>query len=151
MLKNFWIKIVSSIPICYLTLSQSDIELLSGLLYILILDTILGVWVGWKYRRLNSRKLSRTATKIGRYGIALMTAWILSVVEPTLFGWFFRYTGIFILLTEVFSNFEKLSLLGFKLPTSLLARLNKDFKEFKSSNNKEEVAEKIIESYDKVR
>jgi phage-related holin len=90
--------------------------------------------------------MSRFFTKIGRYGLALGTVWVLSAVEPTLFGWSFRYIGIFIILTELFSNFEKLALLGFKMPTDFLSRLNEDFKLFKRADekNKKKIADDII-------
>jgi len=41
-------------------------------------------------------------------------------------------------LTELFSNFEKLSLLGLSLPTKFLSKLNLDFKEFRFSGDKKE-------------
>lgn len=146
MFKYFWEKLIASVPVCYVTLTQAEIELLCGIIYIIIIDTVLGIWVGFRYRKLSSRRLSRFFTKIGRYGLALGTVWILSTVEPTIFGWAFRYVGIFIILTELFSNFEKLALLGFKMPTDFLSKLNKDFKTFSNADNKrkKKVAEDII-------
>lgn len=146
MFKYFWAKVTASIPVCYLTLSQADKELLHGIVYIIIIDTVLGIWVGFRYKKLNSRRMSRFFTKVGRYGLALGTVWILSTVEPTLFGWAFRYVGVFIILTELFSNFEKLALLGFKMPTDFLSRLNEDFKMFKRADekNKKKIADDII-------
>ena len=38
-------------------------------------------------------------------------------------------------LTEVFSNFEKLSILGFEVPTKFLAKLNKDFHDYYYGND----------------
>lgn len=146
MLKHFWVKAVSSIPLCYLTFSHNDVRLLSGILYILILDMILGIWVAIKYKKLSSNKMGRTLNKVGRYGIALTSTWILTVAEPGLFGWVFEYICIFILLTELFSNFEKLSLLGLSLPTKFLSKLNLDFKEFRFSGDKKKVAERIIDN-----
>lgn len=128
--RYFWEKILLTIPVGYFIFKESHFVVVYALLMILVLDTFLGMWVAHKYKIFNSHRLSRTATKIGRYGVGLASIWILSCLEPDLFGWSFQFFGVFFVLTEVFSNFEKLSLLGLKLPTQLLAKLNKNFNDF---------------------
>lgn len=147
-LKYFWEKVSIVIPACFLTFSMSQVVVIHGIIYIVILDTILGIWVSLKYKIFSSHHLSRIFTKIGTYGIAMGSVWILSAVEPIIFGWVFRYTGLFIILTELFSNFEKLALLGLSIPAKLLAKLNKQFSEFLDLKNgeKQELAEDILKN-----
>lgn len=141
-------KLIATVPTCFLTLHVEDKNILAGVVFIVILDTILGVWCSFEYKRFDSHKLRRLITKIGQYGIALLSAWVLAAVEHELFGWFFRGTGIFIILTELISNFEKLALLGMKLPTKLIARVNKEYEKMIEGDGKE--AEEIMDKRDKL-
>jgi phage-related holin len=147
LLTYFWEKLITSIPMCFVGFFYSNLEILHGIVYIVIFDTILGVMVGIKYKRFSSRRLSRLATKTATYFFAMASVWVLGSIEPGVFGWSFKWMGIFIILTEIFSNFEKLALLGFKTPTVFLARLNKNFKEYYESDNhyKEELGGKIVD------
>lgn len=146
--KYFWEKILLSIPACFLAFTQSQIDIIHGVAYIIILDTILGMWVALKYRIFSSHHLSRIFNKIGTYGIAMASVWIISAVEPETFGWLFRWVGIFIIFTELFSNFEKLALFGFRLPGKILSRLNKQFMEFLKleDGSKDQMAEDILKN-----
>lgn len=148
-LSYWWIKIAATIPLCYLTFSRSHIEVVYGIMFIVTVDTVLGIWTALKYRKFNSNRMAKFANKVGIYGLAMCSIWVLAAMEPGLFGWSFRYVGIFIILTEIFSNFEKLALLGFKIPTKLLSGLNDKFKELYETDNgmKKEVAEKIIDNH----
>jgi hypothetical protein len=148
-LKYWWIKILATIPLCLLSFSSQDTEIIWGIIYIVVFDTILGMWVAFKYKKFTSSRMAKFANKVGVYGLAMMSIWVLSAVEPTVFGWGFRYVGIFIILTEVLSNFEKLALLGFKNPTKFLSLLNSKFKELYDVENgkKKEIAETIIDNH----
>jgi len=118
-----------------------------GIIFIVIIDTILGIWVAVKNRTFRSSKLRGFAYKVGQYGLAMASVWIISAVEPQLFGWVFRYVGLFIIVTEILSNFEKLSLLGFEIPTAFIAKLNDNYKklsDLKGAKRKTEV-KRIIE------
>jgi len=128
--KYFWEKLYASIPLCFFTFTVNENKVIWGIIFIVIIDTILGVSVAFKYKTLSSYRLGRAFWKIAKYGLTMASVWILSAIEPDLFGWAFRWVGIFIILTELFSNFEKLSLLGFKLPTKLMAKLNNDFEKY---------------------
>ena len=147
----FWEKIISTtiftIPACFFNFNQSQLDILYGIVYIVILDTFLGCWVALKYKTFNSHNLSRVFAKIGTYGLAMASAWIVAAVEPHL-AFAFRYVGIFIIITEVISNFEKLALIGFKIPTQLMAKINSQFKEFLhlEKEEKEEKAEDILKN-----
>ena len=130
LLKYFWTKLALTIPIGYFAFREDHFIVIYALIMILILDTILGIWVSIKYKVFTSHRLSRITSKMARYTIGLASVWILSCMSPDLFGWSFKFFGTFFVLTEVFSNFEKLSLLGLRLPTRLLAKLNKNFYDF---------------------
>lgn len=147
-LPYFWNKIILAIPTCFLTFTQSQTEILFGIVLIISLDTILGMWVALKYKLFSSHHLSRVFSKIGTYGIAMMSVWAISAVEPEYFGWLFRYMGMFIIITEIFSNFEKLALLGFRYPGMILAKLNKQFLQFINIENgqKDNLAEDILKN-----
>jgi len=148
LLKYFWEKILATIPLCFLTFTQSQVDIMYGIIYIVMLDTILGMWVALKYRIFSSHHLSRIFNKIGTYGIAMGSVWIISAVEPELFGWVFRYVGLFIIFTEVFSNFEKLALLGFRRPGLILAKLNSQFNQFMKLDDgpRDDMAENILKN-----
>jgi hypothetical protein len=146
LLKYFWEKVILVIPACFLTFTQSQEDIIFGIFLIVLIDTILGVWVALKYRVLSSHHLSRVFNKIGVYGLAMASVWVITALEPKFFDIVFRYTGLFIILTELFSNMEKLALLGFQYPVSLLARVNKQFMEFLNSSNKESIGEDILKN-----
>ena len=129
-LDYFWAKLLLTIPVGYFVFGEKHYLIIYALFIVLVLDTILGIWVSVKYKVFASHRLGRITAKMGRYAIGLLTVWCLSCVSPDLFGWVFSFFGTFFILTEVFSNFEKLSLLGLHLPTKLLARLNKQFHDF---------------------
>ena len=145
-LDYFWAKLLLTIPVGYFVFGEKHFLIVYSLLIILILDTILGIWVSTKYKVFTSHRLGRIATKVSRYTIGLLSAWVLVCVSPTMFGWAFNFFGVFFILTEVFSNFEKLSLLGMKIPTKLLAKLNKNFHEFYFGDieEKKEAVSKIL-------
>jgi len=130
MLKYFWCKILLTIPLGIFVLEKEHFIIIYALLLMVMIDSFLGIWVSLRFKIFNSHRLRRIATKVAIYSMALASVWILASVSPEIFGWSFRAIGIFLLLTEVFSNFEKLSLLGLKLPTKLLSKLNNNFHNF---------------------
>jgi len=151
-IKYFWTKLIVTVPVGIFVVNTNQFKIIYALLLILILDTILGIWVSIRYQVFTSHRLSRITAKISRYTIGLASIWILSCASPDLFGWAFNFFGIFFILTEVFSNFEKLSLLGLKLPTQLLAKLNKNFYTFyfgKNDEQKEAVSKILSKNSDK--
>jgi len=139
LIKYFWCKVILMIPACFLAFTQSQREIMWAVILIVILDTFLGIWVSIKYKIFSSHHLSRAISKIGTYGLAMLSTWILVAIAPEFTG-AMRYTGIFIIITEIFSNFEKLSLLGMKTPTAILARLNKQFMALMYADKKEDKA-----------
>ena len=136
-MKYFWEKILLTIPFGMFALTQQHYLVIWGLVLIMLLDTILGIWVSIKHGVFASYKLGRIASKISKYFLAMASVWVLSSVEPRLLGWTFQGLGIFLILTEVFSNFEKLAILGLKIPTKFLAKLNKDFHKYYYSEGDE--------------
>ena len=145
-LKYFWAKILLTIPMGYFVFRQDHFLVIYALLLILILDTILGIWVSAKYKIFTSHRLARVTSKMARYAIGLASVWILACMSPSLFGWSFQFFGTFFVLTEVFSNFEKLSLLGLHIPTKVLAKLNSHFHSFYfgGEDAKREAVSKIL-------
>jgi hypothetical protein len=147
-LQYFWQKVLATIPLCFLTFAQSQVDVIYGIILIVILDTILGMWVALKYRIFSSHHLSRIFEKIGRYGLAMGSVWVIAAIEPHYFAWVFRWVGIFIIVTEIFSNFEKLALLGFQIPGRLLSKVNRQFYRFLNSEDgpRDELAEDILKN-----
>lgn len=120
-------KLCMVIPSCFLAFTIDQMNILYGIVFIVLLDTILGVWCSIKFRRFESHKLRRMVAKVGQYSLALASVWILTAIDQQIFGWVFRGVGIFIIMTELLSNFEKLALLGMKLPVSLVSKINKEY------------------------
>ena len=149
-LKYFWVKLCLTLPIGLFVLNEQHYLIIYALLFILILDTILGIWVSIRYKVFTSHRLARVTTKLARYTIGLASIWGLVCVSPSIFGWAFNSFGTFFILTEVFSNFEKLSLLGLTLPTKLLSRLNKNFRDYNSEDKviKKQAISKILSKND---
>lgn len=75
------------------------------------------------------------ARKICLYSIAIFSASILSN-SSSLFDWFPIYLGIFFIVSEVLSIFEKLALLGVPIPTSIIERVNDVFERYFSGDKK---------------
>ena len=126
--KYFLAKLILTIPLSFLVLTEEHYKIIWGLVAVICVDTFLGIWVAVKHRIFASYKLSRISNKVVKYSCALLSVFVLSCVEPMAFGWTFQSMGVFLILTEVFSNFEKLSILGLRMPTKFLARLNENFK-----------------------
>ena len=141
--KETALKILLTIPTGTFFFHEKWWKVILALCFIIIVDTILGIWVAIKYKKFSSWKLGRLASKISRYSLALFTVYFLCVANPTIFSWAFPYVGTFFVLTEVISNFEKLALLGLELPTNFLSKLNSDFKKLKDKSNSD-VAKKIL-------
>lgn len=136
-MKYFWEKILLTIPFSMFALTQQNYLVIWGLILIMAIDTVLGIWVSVKHGVFASYRLGRIAAKVSKYFLAMASVWVLSSVEPTLLGWTFQGLGIFLILTEVFSNFEKLAILGMNVPTRFLAKLNKDFHNYYFGNEDE--------------
>ena len=145
-LKYFWQKLLLTIPVGVFALSQQHYIIIWGLALVVIIDTILGLWVSIKHKIFASYKLGRIASKISKYSLAMMSIWVVATVEPTLLGWTFQGLGVFLILTEVFSNFEKLAILGMEVPTKLLAKVNRDFDSyyFGDSKKRKQALKKIL-------
>ncbi len=141
-------KLIASIPLCFLTIGMEEQKVVFGVIFLIILDTILGIWASILFRRFDSHKLRRLSSKIGQYTVSLISAWIVSTVYPHTFMWLFDGVGIFLMLTEVLSIFEKLALLGMKTPTKLIASVNKEYRKLTDDRAHAEV---IMEKRDCIR
>lgn len=150
MLKEIIIKNFVAIPCGLFFFLEEWYRTVLCLFLIIILDTVLGVLVAVKFKKFASYRLGRKAAwKFIRYGLAIMTIYLLSIADKKIFGWTFNYIVIFFILTEVVSNFEKLALLGLKIPTKLMSMLNDKYKELlnhQDTNEEKSTAKDIIES-----
>lgn len=143
--KYFKYKIMVAIPCGLFVFTDSHKKIICLLVGILIIDTILGSMVAIKYKRFVSYKMMKFSNKLTIYGLTMGTAYIISLLHCWL-GGFFYTIGSYILLTEAISNFEKLALLEFKIPTRILAILNIDFNKIQKNNGeKQEAIEKILD------
>ncbi len=143
--KYFWAKVLIAFPLCCIPLNNQQIKIIWGIILIVILDFLLGVWVAIKYKEFSSYRFGRTTKKVGMYGLAMTSVYVLSSVEPEAFGWAFRALGVFIILTEVISNFEKLGIIGMKFPTRIISVLNKDYNDMqKMSDNDDEAGRRSV-------
>jgi phage-related holin len=131
MLAKFFV----SIPCGIFFFKEEWWKIAYALILIVAVDTILGVWVSVRAKTFSSWRLSRAGSKVAKYFLALVTAYFLSVAENR-FEWVVGSLGVFFVLTEAISNFEKLSLLGLTLPTSILAKINDQFKDLYNAQKK---------------
>ena len=121
---------VALVPAGIFVITDMHREVLAIVLWLLIIDTFLGFAVAIKYKQVCSRRMARALNKFLLYTFALGTAYLISCLDIPIVGYFYLYIGAFIAITEATSNFEKLSLLGFKLPKKLLSKLNDDFQDY---------------------
>lgn len=121
--------IIALFPTGFFIITGAHKEIIAIILWMLIIDTVLGVTVAVKRKRFCSYILAKAIYKFLLYMFAMATAYLVSCLELPFLGYFYYYVGSFIAITEAVSNFEKLSLLGFQLPRELLSKLNIDFKD----------------------
>jgi toxin secretion/phage lysis holin len=152
MYKTILIKCLSAIPLSYFFFTDEWQRVVMCLIFIIIIDTALGMMLAIKYKKFTSAALGRKAAmKFIRYGMALLTVYLLSIADYQLFGWSFHYLTMFFILTEVVSNFEKLSLLGLKIPTKMMSLINSKYKELlgKKGEDRKEQVEEIVDNSSK--
>jgi phage-related holin len=141
-MKEFLLKAISSIPIAAFMFTENQKTVIFGIILVVSLDFVLGSIVALKYKIFHSAAMKRTINKIALYGLAMLNVWILASVDNN-FCFAFKYTGVFIIVTEVISNFEKLALMGFKIPSILIGQINKKFMNLWEDTTKaEEIATK---------
>jgi len=129
-LKYFWSKFLLTLPLGAFTIKEDHYIIIYALVMMVFIDSVLGIWVAVRHRVFASHKLRKIAEKLSIYFLALASVWILQCASPVLFGWVFSFFGIFLIMTELFSNFEKLALLGVQIPTKLLSKINNNFYEY---------------------
>lgn len=117
---------IALVPAGVFVITDMHREVLAIVLWLLIIDTLLGISVAVKYKKVRSSRMIKAIYKFLLYMAALATAYLVSCLDVPMVEYFYLYVGAFIATTEAVSNFEKLSLLGLKLPKELLAKLNSD-------------------------
>jgi phage-related holin len=134
-MKNIAEKILLLIPTCFLTVRSEHLEIIIGIVALFLIDTFLGIWASLKYKIYRSNSMQRAVGKFTKYSIAMFNAWILSVIYPIMFSWVFMIVGAFIMVTEAMSNMEKLALLGFKVPSWIMAKINDQYNQLGTDPN----------------
>ena len=119
--------LIALFPAGLFVLTEAHQQVIAIILWLLIIDTILGVTVSLKKKRFCSYRLTKALYKFLLYMMAMATAYLVSSLKLPFLEYFYLYVGAFIAITEALSNFEKLALLGFQVPKQILAKLNIDF------------------------
>ena len=126
--KFLWAKLfIALFPAGIFIITDMHREVLAIVLWLLIIDTVLGLSVAIKYKKVCSSRMARALHKFLLYMLALGTAYLVSCLDIPIAEYTYLYIGSFIAVVEATSNFEKLSLLGLKLPKKLLSKFNEDF------------------------
>lgn len=120
------------------TVDAAETRIIWILAIAILVDSILGVATAIRQRRFASWRMGQPmAKKITLYGFALSGAFLASEAHPYLF-WTLEYTGVYFVLSEVLSIFEKLALWGLELPARLLGTVNELFHRYKDGDKESE-------------
>lgn len=129
-IKMSFVALLLTFPVAEFVLSSDEVKIAWILMLALILDSILGVSNALIKRSLASWRMGQPfAKKFILYGIAMITALLMGSSHVG-FSWVFEYLGVYFILSEVLSIFEKLALLGLKLPQKLVSRVNEVFESY---------------------
>lgn len=136
--KYFWVKLLGAMVgfgLFEFFVSNDDLnKAITGLVFIIITDSILGIYTAFKMKRLASWRMGQPmARKVALYSIAIFSTVVLSSANH-FFDWSPVYLTIFFLLSEMLSLFEKLALLGVPIPVGLVSRVNDLFKRYADGN-----------------
>lgn len=127
-LRFVWSKaLLALVPAGIFIITDIHREVLAIVLWLLIIDTLLGLALAVKYKKVNSGRMVKALHKFLLYITALTTAYLVSCLDVPVVGYFYLYVGAFISITEATSIFENLAIFGFKLPNKFLSKLNEDF------------------------
>lgn len=101
---------------------------LFALLLLIIFDFATGVLASYKNNeKIKSAKIFRTVVKIVVYYLMIALAHFAELAVPVMSSFLDETVLAFLAVTELISNFENLSRMGYAIPTKLFAAL-KDFK-----------------------
>ena len=132
--KYFWVKILGAVIALagfeFFVVNHELNKILYGLYLIILVDSILGLYTAITFKKLASWRMGKPmARKVILYSVAVLATAILSN-STKYFDWFPVYLGVYFILSEVLSIFEKLALLGVPLPMGVVSRVNELFKDF---------------------
>lgn len=130
--KYFWLKISAAFGALamleFFVVTEENAKVVTGLVFIVALDSLLGVAVAIMHRRFASWRMGQMmARKVILYAFAIASMLILSSSNAGLFFWAPTYLGLFFIVSEVLSVLEKLALMGLNVPLGLVARINDVF------------------------
>ena len=126
--KFLWSKLlISLLPAGIFIITDTHREVLAIVLWLIIIDTILGVAIAIRFKKVRSSRMIKAIHKFLLYMTALATAYLISCLDVPVVGYFYLYVGAFLATTEGISIFEKLSIFGLNLPKKFLSKLNDDF------------------------
>lgn len=139
--KQFLLAAILTFPI--FTVNDAEMRVIWLLTMAVLVDSILGVATAIKNRRFSSWRMGQPmAKKITLYSFAMIGVFLASESHPYLF-WALEYTGVYFVLSEVLSIFEKLALFGLLLPAKLLSSVNTLFDRYQSGDK--EAEQKIVQ------
>lgn len=128
--------VLALVPAGVFIITDMHREVLAIVLWLLIIDTILGISVAIKYKKISSGRMSRALQKFLLYMSALATAYLVSCLDVPVVGYFYLYVGAFLATTEAVSIFENLAIFGLKLPKKLLIKINDEFSDVEKMREK---------------
>ena len=136
--KYFWTKLLGALVglgLFEFFISSDELNrAITGLVFIIILDSFLGVYVALQMKRLASWRMGQPmARKVALYSVAIFSTIVLASSNQ-FFDWSPVYLTIFFLLSEMLSLFEKLALLGVPVPVGIVSRVNDLFKRYADGN-----------------
>ena len=100
------------------------------LITLIILDTITGILSAIKYNRISSSGIAKLVRKVSLYSLTVFTARLLEIAILDLYDTTIisQMTIAYLVLTEVISIFENLSLLGVPLPNHFIESMLRQIK-----------------------
>jgi hypothetical protein len=149
---NYLNKIYLVLPLSYFVLTEKQALSILILIVLIFIDTFLGMWIRLKIKQFSSWGLKRVMNKICLYTVGLFGFFVFSK-EQSLginLDFVFSFLIIFINLVELTSIAEKLALLGFRTPLTIVGILNEKFENGKIIKDKKELR-KFLDEIDDLK
>ena len=141
-IKTSVVALLLTFPVTEFVLSGDQVKVLWLLVLAVIVDIVLGLWNALARRRWASWRMGQpTAKKVSLYAVSLFSVFILGLSHWS-FGWMFEYLCVYYIISEILSIFEKLALLGLRLPQRIISRVNEVFEMYVLGDKE---AEKLIQ------
>jgi len=123
------------IPAGFFVFTDSQLLIMQSLLWIIVLDTILGTILAIKLKVFSSVGMGRFVRKVIPYGITLLTVHLADNVLVTGDNLLFL-AGSYLILKETMSNLEKSKMLNVPIPQKLIDLLGMDINDIEKAREK---------------